>query len=194
MKLNLFLVTILLSSFALAAGPKEALKNIDLTKGEQVPAEAKHSWTLGATGAKGWMFCDKLTTLDARQIAIVEVLPSSPAEGVLQKGDVILGVAGKPFSYDPRPEFGKALTTAESDAGKGELKLTRWRGGNTEEVIVKLPVLGDYSATAPFNCPKSKRILELGCEALAKRIETAGYDRTQSPVTLAPFQFMVRSK
>jgi hypothetical protein len=184
MKLNL-LVTILLSSFVLAAGPKVALKNIDLTKGEQVPAEAKHSWTLGATGAKGWMFCDKLTTLDARQIAIVEVLPSSPAEGVLQKGDVILGVAGKPFSYDPRPEFGKALTSAESDAGKGELKLTRWRGGNTEEVIVKLPVLGDYSATAPFDCPKSKRILELGCEALAKRIETAGYDRTQSPVTRA---------
>jgi hypothetical protein len=184
MKLNL-LVTILLSSFVLAAGPKVALKNIDLTKGEQVPAEAKHSWTLGATGAKGWMFCDKLTTLDARQIAIVEVLPSSPAEGVLQKGDVILGVAGKPFSYDPRAEFGKALTTAESDAGKGELKLTRWRGGNTEEVIVKLPVLGDYSATAPFDCPKSKRILELGCEALAKRIETAGYDRTQSPVTRA---------
>lgn len=185
MKPNPFLLGIVLSGLTFAAGPKVALKNIDLTKGEQIPAESNHYWTLGATGARGWMFCDKLTTIDARQIAIVEVSPGSPAAGVLQKGDVILGVAGKPFSHDPRPEFGKALTTAESDAGKGELKLTRWREGKTEEVIVKLPVLGDYSATAPFNCPKSKRILETGCEALAKRMETAGYDRTQSPVTRA---------
>ncbi len=185
MKPVVSLITLLITCLSLTAAPKVALQNVDLTKGEPIPAEAKHSWTLGATGAKGWMFCDKLTTLDARQIGIVEVTPGSPAEGVLQKGDVILGVAGKPFSYDPRPEFGKALTAAESDAGKGNLKITRWREGNTEEVIVKLPVLGDYSATAPFNCPKSKRILEIGCEALAKRIETAGYDRTQSPVTRA---------
>ncbi len=185
MKPIVSLVTLLITCLSISAAPKVALTNVDLTKGEPIPAEAKHSWTLGATGAKGWMFCDKLTTLDARQIGIVEVSPGSPAEGVLQKGDVILGVAGKPFSYDPRTEFGKALTTAESDAGKGNLKLTRWREGNTEEVTVKLPVLGDYSATAPFNCPKSKRILETGCEALAKRIETAGYDKTQSPVTRA---------
>ncbi len=185
MKPIVSLITLLITCLSLSAAPKVALQNVDLTKGEPIPAEAKHSWTLGAIGAKGWMFCDKLTTLDARQIGIVDVAPGSPAEGVLQKGDVILGVAGKPFSYDPRTEFGKALTTAESDAGKGELKLTRWREGNTEEVVVKLPVLGDYSATAPFNCPKSKRILETGCEALAKRIETAGYDKTQSPVTRA---------
>jgi hypothetical protein len=164
---------------------KVVMKNIDFTKGEEIPAGANHNWTLGATGARGWMYSDKLTTIDARQIGIVDVTAGSPADGVLQKGDVILGVAGKAFSYDPRTEFGKALTAAESDAGKGDLKLTRWREGNTEEVVIKLPVLGDYSATAPYNCPKSKRILELGCEALAKRIETVGYDRNQSPVTRA---------
>ena len=75
-------------------------------------------------------------------------------------GDVILGVGGKPFSYDPRTELGKALTAAESEAGGGNLALTRWRAGKTEEVVVKLPVLGSYSATAPYDCPKSKRILE----------------------------------
>lgn len=179
------LITLLFTSFAFAAAPKAAVQNPDLTKGESIPAGYTHSWTLGATGARGWMFCDKLVTTDARQIAIVDIAVGSPADGVLQKGDVILGVAGKPFSYDPRTEFGKALTIAESDAGKGDLKLTRWRAGATEEIIIKLPVLGDYSATAPFNCPKSKRILELGCEALAKRIETAGYEKTQSPVTRA---------
>jgi hypothetical protein len=35
--------------------------------------------------------------------------------------DVILGVGGKRFSYDPRTEFGKALTVAESEAGGGRL-------------------------------------------------------------------------
>jgi hypothetical protein len=34
-----------------------------------------------------------------------------------------------------------------------------------------LPVLGTYSATAPFNCPKSKRIFEEGCSALAKKMK-----------------------
>ena len=162
---------------------KVEMKNVDFTKGEQIPAGANHNWTLGATGARGWMYSDKLVTSDARQIAIVSVAAGSPASTVLQVGDIILGVEGKPFSYDPRTEFGKALTAAESKAGAGDLKLTRWRSGTTEEVIVKLPVLGDYSATAPFECEKSKRILELGCEALAKRIETPGYDRGMNPIS-----------
>lgn len=162
---------------------KAQIENVDFTKGGTIPAGANHNWTLGATGARGWMYSNTLVTADARQIAIVSVAPNSPASTVLQVGDVILGVAGKPFSYDPRNEFGKALTAAESNAGGGILKLTRWRAGATEEVTVTLPVLGDYSATAPFNCEKSKKILELGCEALAIRMETAEYPRTQSPVT-----------
>ena len=78
----------------------------------------------------------------------------SPADGILAVGDVILGVGGKPFSHDPRTEFGKALTLAESEAGGGELTLTRWRDGKTEEVTLKLPVLGTYSATAPYDLPE----------------------------------------
>ena len=42
-----------------------------------------------------------------------------------------------------------------------------------------LPVLGSYSATAPFDCPKSKRILEEGCRALATRM--AGTDYLKGP-------------
>ena len=90
-------------------------------------------------------------------------------------GDVILGVGGKPFSYDPRTEFGKALTAAESEAGGGKLTVTRWRAGKAEEVVVKLPVLGSYSATAPYDCPKSKRILEQGCKALAEKVAKSSH-------------------
>ena len=164
------------------AAPKGQMTLPDFTQGQQIPAGAKHDWNLGSTGARGWMFCDKMVTTDARQIAITKVDKGSPADGLLVVGDVILGVGGKPFSYDPRTEFGKALTTAESEAGGGNLTVTRWRDGKTEEITVKLPVLGTFSATAPYDCPKSKRILEQGCKALAARVADPSYGR-QSPIT-----------
>ena len=157
------------------------VSNPDFTKGGKIPAGVNHFWNLGATGAKGWMYSDRLCTIDARQIAITEVAKGAPAESVLAKGDVVLGVGGKPFSYDPRTEFGKALTLADTS---GKLSLIRWRAGKQSNVVVKMPVLGSYSATAPFNCPKSKRILETGCEALAKRIADPKYRMGTIPRSL----------
>ena len=168
----------LLPASLVAAGRSRELKIPDFTQGDKIPEGAKHDWNLGATGLRGWIFCDQLVTSDARQIAVTQVEKGSPAEGVLAIGDVILGVGGKPFSHDPRTELGKALTLAESEAGQGQLTLTRWRAGSSEEVALKLPVLGTYSATAPFDCLKSKRILEEGCRALAQRMEDPSYARS----------------
>ncbi len=167
----------LLPASLVAAGRSRELKIPDFTQGDKIPEGAKHDWNLGATGLRGWIFCDQLVTSDARQIAVTQVEKGSPADGVLAIGDVILGVGGKPFSHDPRTELGKALTLAESEAGQGQLTLTRWRAGSSEEVALKLPVLGTYSATAPFDCPKSKRILEEGCRALAQRMDDPSYAR-----------------
>jgi hypothetical protein len=174
-RLQVFIAIILTTATVFAAKPKTPSINPDLTNGGVIPVEANHDWTLGATGARGWMFASNFSTSAARQIAITKVAKGSPADGILLKGDVILGVGGKPFSYDPRTEFGKALTLAETDAAGGKLSLTRWRGGKSEEVVVKLPVLGSYGTTAPFDCPKSKRVLEQGCAALAKRIASPTY-------------------
>ena len=108
------------------AGPKPPpAPNPDLTKGEPLPPGKLHDWNLGATGARGWMFCEKLDTVMARQILVTKVDKGSPADGVLEVGDVILGVARHPFSYDARAELGKALTVVE--AGDGNLSLTRWQ-------------------------------------------------------------------
>ncbi len=179
MKRLLSLIALLLSvpDSAFAASGDDKLTNPDFTKGEAIPAKAKHDWNLGATGARGWMFCDKMVTTDARQIAITKVDKGSPADGVLEIGDVLLGVGGKPFSYDPRTEFGKALTAAESDTGGGKLALTRWRAGKAEEVVVKLAALGNYSATAPYACAKTKRIFDNGIKALALRVAAADYGK-----------------
>lgn len=166
----------------LSASPRQRTSLPDLTKGETIPAGSVHDWTLGATGARGWMYCDRLVTTDARQISVTKVEAGSPAEGMLEVGDVILGVAGRLFSYDPRTELGKALTVAESEAGGGKLILTRWRAGKSEEITLKLPVLGSYSSTAPYDCAKSKRILEEGCKAIASRIE-APSNKSQNPIS-----------
>jgi len=158
-----------------AGSPKGKVTNPDFTREESIPEGFKHDWNLGATGARGWMFPDKLVTSDARQVRITKVAKGSPADGVLAVGDVILGVGGKLFSYDPRTELGKALTVAESEAGGGQFVVTRWRDGRSEEVSIKLPVLGTYSATAPFDCPTSRRIFEQGCATLAKRVAAPSY-------------------
>ena len=166
----------------LAAAPKP-LPNPDFTKGEPIPEGATKDWNLGATGARGWMYTNQLSTAEARQVYITKVAAGSPASGVLDIGDVILGVAGKPFSFDPRQEIGRALTAAEATDGK--LDLTRWRAGKTDQITLELPVLGSYSPTAPYDCPKSKLILEQSCEALAKRMAATGIQEAERDFPLA---------
>ncbi len=167
-----------------AAGNAKTLGVPDFTKGDAIPDGASHDWNLGATGARGWMFSDKMVTTDARQIRITKVEEKSPAAGVLLVGDVILGVGGKPFAYDPRTELGKALTEAEKDTNHGNLSLIRWRDSKTDTVTLKLQVLGSYSATAPYNCQKSKLILEQGCKALAARVAAPTYRLDPIPRSL----------
>lgn len=176
-------LTSVLTNPAMGAGKVKTLTLPDLTQGEAIPAGATHDWNLGATGARGWMFCDKMVTTDARQIAITKVDKGSPADGILAVGDVLLGTGGKPFSFDPRTEMGMALTAAESESGGGKLALTRWRAGKTENVVVKLAVLGTYSATAPYGCAKSKHILDQGIKVLAARVAEPSYGQKQNPIT-----------
>ncbi len=149
----------------------------DFTRGDSIPAKAKHDWNLGPTGLRGWMFCDKMVTSDARQVKITTVDKGSPADGIVAVGDVLLGAGGKAFSFDPRTELGRAITAAETEAGSGRLVLTRWRAGRTEEVVVTLPVLGSFSDTAPYDCPKSNRILKQGLAALSQRMSSPAYGR-----------------
>ena len=120
-------------------------------------------------------------TTGARQISVTQVAKDSPADGVLAVGDVLLGIGGVLFSKDPRTELGKALTITESEISGGSLSLIRYRAGETENVTLKLPVLGTYSRTAPYDCLKSQRILEQGCKVLAKRVSSSSY--RQNPIT-----------
>lgn len=178
----LFAFAPLLHTSGLVAAPSGKISLPDFTKGESIPEGATHDWNLGATGARGWLYSDRLVTTDARQIYVTKVDEGSPADGKLVVGDVILGVGGKVFSYDPRTEMGKALTTSEAESGN--LSLIRWRKGEESEVVLNLAVFGSYGPAAPFACQKSKRILEQGCEILAERMAARGYRQDPIPRSL----------
>ena len=138
----------------------------DFTRGDK--PDGSHDWTLGPTGARGWMYAWKHTA-EARQILVTEVAKGSPADGILKPDDVILGVGAKPFDDDARIQFASAVMIAEQETSKGILKLVRWRAGKTDNVEIRLPVMGTYSRTAPYDCEKSAKILALGCKAIARR-------------------------
>lgn len=163
------------SDSAWAAGGGSKVEQPDFTQGDPIPDGFTHDWNLGPTGARGWIHSHRLETSDAKQILITKVEEGSPADGLIRVGDVILGVAGQEFDDDPRVRFGKAITDAETEAKRGELNLLRWRDGKTEGVVLKIPVLGSYSTTAPWDCPKSEQVLEQGLTALAARVGDPTY-------------------
>lgn len=159
----------------LAAAAIRQTDQPDFLQGDSVPDGSTHDWNLGPTGARGWIYSHRLETSDARQILITDVEDGSPAEGTLQVGDVILGIDGNKFASDPRVQFGKAISRAETESQQGKLSLLRWRNGKTESIVLKIPVLGSYSAKAPYDCPKSARILERGLRSLAARVQDPNY-------------------
>jgi hypothetical protein len=152
---------------AFAEAMSEKPPGPDFTQGGK--KDDTHDWTLGPTGARGWVYGWKGQTADARQILVTAVAKGSPADGILKSGDVILGVGDGRFSGDARIQFARAVTAAEEAQGGRVLRLIRWRDGQTRNVDLKLAVLGNYSETAPYDCPKSKKIFELGCQAIAKK-------------------------
>ena len=172
-------VFLLLAAATLALSPSSAGEPPgavppDFTAGGK--KDESHDWLLGPTGLRGWMYF-RLEDQSAasRQILVTAVDKGSPADGILQVNDVILGVFGMPFADDARKSFGHAIAAAEEKTGI--LPLTIWRDGKTSNVELKLQVLGAYSATAPYDCPKSKAIFEQGCRLIAEK----GLEHTDIP-------------
>ncbi len=148
----------------------------DLT--QSIDFERKGEYFLGPTGAKGWMHVnERFMTDEARQILITGVPEGTPADGVLEVGDVILGVGDTKFDCDARKCFGRAIDEAEREENKGVLRLLLWRPsqdvatrqGKQQIVDVPLRVMGVYSDTAPQNCPKTKKLLDEALQVLAAR-------------------------
>ena len=97
----IFVAAAVMISFCAApssAGPPAKADIPDFTQGGKT--DGSHDWTLGPTGARGWMHARKHTA-DARQILITEVAEGSPADGIVLPNDVIRAISGKAL-YDGR--------------------------------------------------------------------------------------------
>lgn len=92
-------------------------------------------------------------------MAVRDVLVGSPAEGKLKVGDVIYSANGKMLGDEAERVMSAAITESETLDGGGKLVLGLRRGDQLLDVEVTLEVMGSYSPTAPYNCPKSEKIV-----------------------------------
>jgi len=134
-------------------------------------AAGDKTYSLGPTGALGGMNVKGGMTAESREIVVTAAEKGSPAAGVLEVGDRIRGVFGKPFTEDARKSFGRAIGEAETEKCQGILPLIVQRKGKTLNIDLKLQVMGAYSDTSPYDCPKAKKILEQGCALIAKDLK-----------------------
>ncbi len=167
----LAMATFLVTNPSASAARKSTGPMPDLTAGGK--PDDTSAVPLGPTGMRGWMYHQHLDTSEARQILVTVVEKGSPAEGKIGLKDVILGASGNgkepvAFDSDARLLLAEAINDAEA-RDPAELRLLVWRKGKTSVVPIKLRTMGAYSATAPFDCPKSVKILEEALDHLAKQ-------------------------
>ena len=171
-----------LASAARATGP-------DLTVGTNRYTIDNHSYNLGPTGMRGWLSTryggssdgNGLETADDPwQICVTTVGTGTPAYGVIQTSDVILGAqAGggtvTNFGFDARKSLGWAIGAAEATNGVLRLLINRYGVGSNQTYSLQLKLTNlAYSATAPYNCPKSARILADAVKVISNMAFTAG--------------------
>ena len=85
---TLVLTSLLIVSCA-AAGRKGSMEKPDFTKGDPIPEGANHDWTLGATGARGWIdsIYQKLSYEEIKPLlpAIHEAIVTPAPSGIISR-------------------------------------------------------------------------------------------------------------
>lgn len=103
-------------------------------------------------------------SVSKNQIQVADVQKPSPADGFINKGDLIVGVGNAAFK-NVSEDMANAIDHAETEAAGGKMVLML-KGNKT--VTITLPVLGSYSKTAPFSCPKTDKIITMTAERLVQ--------------------------
>lgn len=108
-------------------------------------------------------------------LTVQGAMTDSPAEGKVEKGDIIISVNGNKIAGgDPRRPLGESLLKA--DATDGKLLFQIKRDGQTQDVTIQVPTLGGYSRTWPADCSKSEAIVkQLADKLIASQQEGGSY-------------------
>ena len=128
---------------------------------------------MGPTGILG-------TVAYRRNLFVNNIYAGSPADGKIFYGDFIYGVNGKPFVDQVPIEMAEAITLAETTEAKGVLRLNVLRNDKRIAVDLQLPVLGSFSDTSPYDCPKTDRMVAEAEAYLAHAGGAKGGERRMS--------------
>jgi len=108
------------------------------------------------------------------EIKVTQIEKGSPASsGGLKVNDLIVGFGKEKFKRHPL--WGMAEASEKAEASGGTLTLLLKSG---KQVDIKLSPLGAYSGTAPYNCPKTDKIISQAADALVKQGMSGGATRT----------------
>ncbi|MHC4253206.1 MAG: DUF6288 domain-containing protein, partial [Planctomycetota bacterium] len=149
---------------------------------------------LGPTGIRARIYPDRPTQL---VVKYVFKDTRSPARGRLMPGDVIVGANGMAFrtahifgrrgrarnaGWDgPMLELAHHMENSQGTDGK--LKLVVWPGGDKSKqkvVEIQLRVVGRFSKTFPYNCPRSEKLLEELCDFLVMDHKSSNWKKPNS--------------
>ncbi|MFP6900463.1 MAG: DUF6288 domain-containing protein, partial [Opitutales bacterium] len=155
MKTKLPLSIILALAFSLSgAGAKPFYKESNGLFSTR-PGETKSLYNLKRFGPVG-MGIDLIQPAFTMRISHIEEGSPAAETGKLAKGQIIESINGQALKdIDLRIQLGQILASAETTDGILKFAIK----GETDPVIVKVPVLGAYSKTWPLDCPKSDKIV-----------------------------------
>lgn len=153
----------------------------------QVDYNGNHPWGQNAPSGPdaavgGWYYNLGITGIRVqlipsapKHLLVKYVFPGTPADGIVEAGDILTGAGGAAFVEDhqdgygpavfgaqgPIGEFSVALEAAQDPAGPGSLGVTLVRAGATQQVSLAVgTAYGAFTDTFPYSCPKSALIRE----------------------------------
>ncbi|NQT89600.1 hypothetical protein HQ560_22715 [bacterium] len=96
------------------------------------------------------------------ELLVVAVEDKSPASGLVELDDVIIGANGRLFTdaMDPRPAMGYALVNSQTPALGGKLTLQLARKGAAMNVALDIGAALPFARTWPFDCKRSAQVAE----------------------------------
>jgi len=144
------------------------------------------SKTIGYSNFSGWIGPIGINTGPfGPNMAVRGVKAGSPAEGKIFAGDIIYSVNDIMLGDKAWEVMASAITLSETREGNGKMVLGLRRGARNLNVEIVLEVMGSYSPTAPYDCPKTEKIIANLESWLVSKGAGAGFLNTDALFMLA---------
>ena len=158
----------------------------------EVAEELGAGWFLnvGPTGLRA-----RITHEHPQYLTIKYVFKKSPAHGLVNINDIVVGANGKrltvphTFGRGSRgrggwegPLLDMSKLIEDSQGKDGKLELIVWPGGDKSKeknVTLQIEPVGRFSPTWPFNCPRSDKLMLDLCDFLVDDYKRAGKFESQ---------------